>query len=112
MNRHLNFFRSFSQNLSKENIEDNLSRAFVICLKNDSLLLYEFLKSIFYENKQSSVFDNLFSDITDQDNCTIDLQVDTSDIQGEFSKVFAIGMSGRELDFSNFFSNTPKTNKK
>lgn len=112
MNRHLNFFRTFSQNLSAENIEDNLSRAFVICLENDTLLLHEFLRSVFNESKIESVFENLFSDITDKDNCSIDIQVETTNIQGEFSKVFAIAMSGLPVDFSNFFSYSTNPNKK
>lgn len=112
MNRHLNLFRTFSQNVSAENIEDNLSRAFVICLKNDSLLRYEFLRSIFYDSNQESVFENLFSDVSDKDNWTIDIQVDTTNIQGEFSKVFAIAMSGLPIDFSSFFNNSNNNGKK
>ncbi|QWX85033.1 hypothetical protein H0I23_05195 [Cellulophaga sp. HaHaR_3_176] len=112
MNRHLNFFRTFSQNLSLENIEDNLSRAFVICLKNDSLLLYEFLRSVFHENDQEHIFQNLYSDITEKDSWDIDIQVDTTNIQGEFSKVFAIAMSGLPVNLANFFSHSPNDNKK
>ncbi|WP_274475389.1 hypothetical protein [Mangrovimonas aestuarii] len=112
MNRHLNTFRFFSQNLSAENIEDNLSRAFVICLKNDPLLLYEFLKSVFKESSQEKIFDNLFADITDKDNWQIDIQVETTDVQGEFSKVFAIAMSGLPMGLAGFFNHSPNINKK
>lgn len=52
MNSHLNIFRPFSQNLSKENIEDNLSRAFVLWLLNNGLLFHKFLRTVFSGTNQ------------------------------------------------------------
>ena len=112
MNRHLNIFRPFSQNLSKENIEDNLSRAFVICLQNNSLLLYEFLRIIFKESKQEDLLNILLSDVAIADICTIDIQIETTDGNEEFTKVFAVAISGTELDMSTFFQNVENPDKK
>ena len=112
MNRHLNFFKAFSQNLSHENIEDNLSRALVICLQNNSLLFHEFLKTIFSETGQIAIYNSIFTDVTELDNLKMDLQVKTDDINSEeFRKVFAIAISGRALDMSGFYSNKANKNK-
>lgn len=102
MNRHLNIFRSFSENLSKENIEDNLSRALVLCLQNNSLLLHEFLRTIFTETGQNDLYVNVLSDITNRDIYNIDIQVETTEITDSFSKVFALSMSGVPLDMQDF----------
>ncbi|AYZ13723.1 hypothetical protein EGY05_18040 [Chryseobacterium arthrosphaerae] len=112
MNRHLNLFKAFSQNLSHENIEDNLSRALVICLQNNSLLFHEFLKKIFSETGQIAIYNSIFTDVTELDNLKMDLQVKTDDINSEeFRKVFAIAISGRTLDMSSFYSNKANKNK-
>ena len=102
MNRHLNLFKPFSQNLSKENIEDNLSRALVLCLQNNSLLFHEFLRTIFFETGQIQLYHNLLSDITAKDSYTVDIQVETTEIDGSFSKVFALTISGIPLEMKYF----------
>lgn len=112
MNRHLNIFRPFSQNLSKENIEDNLSRAFVLCLQNNSLLFHEFLRTIFSETNQQQVFDNVLMDSSEKDTYSIDIQVDTSQVNDQPTKVFALTMSGIPVDMTNFFTFKPDTEKK
>ena len=35
MDKHLNLFKFFNEKLSVEHIENNLSRALVLCLQND-----------------------------------------------------------------------------
>ncbi len=112
MNRHLNIFRPFSQKLTNENIEDNLSRAFVLCLQNNSLLFHEFLRTIFYETRQEMLFQNLLSDITDKDAYSIGIQVETTEINESFSKVFALTMCGVPLDMQDFIQTKPKQEKK
>jgi hypothetical protein len=112
MNRHLNLFKAFSQNLSHENIEDNLSRALVLCLQNNSLLLHEFFKIIFTETNQKSLYNAIFTDITELDNLKMDIQVTMNNINTEeFSKIFAIAISGISLNMSDFFTNKLNTNK-
>lgn len=112
MNRHLNIFRSFSQNLSKENIEDNSSRAFILSLKNNSLFLHEFLRTVFAESNQEDLFKNMFADVSQTDACTINIQVETTEVEKEFSKVFALAMSGKHLDMSGFHDYEPDSFKK
>lgn len=112
MDRHLNLFRAFSQNLSHENIEDNLSRALVLCLQNNSLLLHEFLKTVFAETNQKGLYSTIFTDITELDNLKMDIQVTMNNINTEeFSKIFAIAISGIPMDMSNFFTYKPNPTK-
>lgn len=102
MNTHLNIFKPFSHDFfNKDYIEKNLSRAFVLCLKNNSLLFHEFLRTIFTEAKQEVLFENLFLDITDEDAYSIDIEVDTASLQG-FTKVFALSMAEVPLDMNDF----------
>lgn len=111
-NRHLNIFRPFSQNLSKENIEDNLSRAFTLCLQHNNLLLHEFLRDVFNLAGLDQEFINTFSNVTELDSSAIDIQVETSGLNEEFSQVIAITMTGRELALNSFFIHKPAPNKK
>jgi len=98
--------------LSHENIEDNLSRALVLCLQNNTLLLHEFLKTIFSETNQKGLYGTIFTDITELDNLKMDIQVTMNNINTEeFSKIFAITISGIPLDMSNFFTYKPNPSK-
>jgi hypothetical protein len=112
MNKHLNVFKPFSQKLSNDNIEDNLSRALVLCLQNNSLLFHEFLRTVFSETGQDELFQNVLSDITDKDAYSIDIQVETTEINESFSKVFALSMSGIPLGMEGFLQIKPKQEKK
>jgi len=103
-NRHLNLFRPYSQELSKENIENNLNRAFVICLLNNYLLYYEFLRIIFEKANSTSTFKNLFASVTDISKSEIDIQVNLNEKSNEFSTIIAVSMSGKDLDITKFFS--------
>jgi len=112
MDRHLNLFKAFSQKQSDENIEDNLSRAFVLCLQNNSLLLHEFLKTIFVKTHQIGLYNAIFTDISELDSLKMDIQVIMNNVNSEdFNKIFAIAISGKELDMSDFFSFNSNPNK-
>lgn len=110
-NKHLNIFRPFSQELTKENIEDNLSRAFVLCLLNNHLLKYEFLRAIFDKVESTSTFENLFASVIDLSKSHIDIQVNLKEVDDEFSTIIAVSMTGRDLDVSDFFSYEENNNK-
>lgn len=47
MNKHLNFFNSYSKDERNYQLENDLTRALAICLQEDNLLLHEILKTIF-----------------------------------------------------------------
>jgi hypothetical protein len=78
MDRHLNLFRTFSQNEDKQHLEDNLSRALVLCLKNNALFYQSFLKTIL--NKTD--YDYLFSHYNDNDRIEIDIQRRATELDG------------------------------
>lgn len=102
MNHHLNIFRFFNENTEKISIENNLSRAFSICLTNNSFFLNEYIKAII----SNEDYNYLFSSISEDTKCLLDIQVDISTIEKEdFSKVYAVAMTADdELDMDDFFS--------
>lgn len=102
MNQHLNIFRFYNEAYSKEFIENNLSRAFAICLMNNSLFLNEYIKSIVI----SEDFEYLFNSIGENEQWFVDMQIDTvaMDMVG-YKKVYAVAMTtDKQLTMSDFFT--------
>ena len=97
MNKHLNIFNFFN-NHEQQYIEDNLSRAFAICLQNDNQLLDNVLKKI--------LPDNLYLDLFNTDDPNYYLQIDVQQsITGlsNFTNIIAVACSENEiLDFEKF----------
>ena len=102
MNQHLNLFRFFSELQSEEAIENNLSRAFCLCLLNNSFFFNEYVQSIV----TGSDYEYLFgTEIEGVDNAfSLDIQIDTGKIDVEsFRKVYAIALtSNKNIDMSDF----------
>ncbi|MBR5167703.1 MAG: hypothetical protein IKW86_06510 [Salinivirgaceae bacterium] len=92
MDKHLNLFRFFNDS-SNEFWEDNLSRAFAICLKNDatflSFILQKILDSEVYSRIVNSDYPNSYIDI--------DLQRKVNYLDN-YSYIYAIACSGIEID--------------
>lgn len=104
MNRHLNLFRAFSQEQSKENIEDNLSRALVLCLKDNTLFFHEFLKTIIASGPQGNDYDYLFANDSQDNRVDIDIQIDVTSLNdAEFKRIYAVAVTTEELDMLGFF---------
>ncbi|SDZ93005.1 hypothetical protein [Bizionia paragorgiae] len=102
MDRHLNIFRSFSQNQSKENIEDNISRAFVLCLQNSNVLFNDFIKDILSTEDYHYVFNN-FNENAD---VSIDIQVNLQKVDSAaYKNIYAVALTSEVLDMIDFFEN-------
>lgn len=100
MNRHLNLFRTFSQNESQQHLEDNLSRGLVLCLKNDILFYHEFLKRILSEDDYSY----LFGHYSEEKNLGLDIQVKSTTLgENEYRKIYALSLTSDKLDMKDFF---------
>lgn len=113
-NRHLNLFKFFSQNQSNENIEDNLSRALVLCLKNNTLLFHEFIQSILTQSKsgEENIYNYLFSNYNENENLVIDIQKDVVSLDdSDFKYVFAIAITSKNLEMLGFLNYKYKANK-
>ncbi len=102
MNQHLNIFRFHNESSDKEFIENNLSRAFAICLKNNNLFLNEYLKTVVTADD----FEYLFSTIGENEEYSIDLQIDTATLEKEnYRKIYAVAMTtDKSLNMFDFFS--------
>lgn len=101
-NHHLNLFRFFNESDQKQFIENNLSRAFAICLQNNSLLFSEFIKTLV----DVSEYESLFNIIDKDTQCLIDIQVDpSSSIELEsYTKVYAIALTSETIDMGDFLT--------
>jgi hypothetical protein len=91
MNRHLNIFNFFNGS-NADFLEDNLSRAFALCLKYDPIFLDKVLKSVLPETNYTDLFNTDYPDY----NINIDLQNRTSDLEN-FSRIIAVACSGKEI---------------
>lgn len=96
MDRHLNIFNFFNAN-NEDYLEDNLSRAFALCLKYDSVFLDKILQFVLSEDTYSTLFNTDYPDY----KIEIDLQNRVNELEG-FAKVVAVACSGKEiLNFEN-----------
>lgn len=100
MDRHLNIFRPFSHNQAKEHIEDNISRAFVLCLQNSQVLLHKFIKGVI----SSEDYDYLFNNFNPNANFFIDIQVNLLKVDSTaYKSIYAIALTSQELEMLGFF---------
>ncbi len=110
MNNHLNVFRFFNESTEKEFIENNLSRAFSLCLTSNSFFLNEYIRGIVTDEDYQYLFGSISSDT----KCLVDIQIDTANIESEnYKTVYAAAMtSDRKLDMEDFFKQTEYSGKK
>lgn len=88
MDRHLNIFNFFNSG-DIEYLENNLSRAFAICLRHDPQFLAEVLRAVVPERLVNEI---LASELTAE----IDLQVSVNKLRG-FSTIIGVACSGLEI---------------
>lgn len=93
-NAHLNLFRFFNDD-GKQYLENNLSRAFALCLRYDSLFLSQVLRHLLEEE----LFNNTFSiDFTNR-QVKVDLQRTVKELAG-YNRLIAVACSGDDLPIS------------
>ncbi len=102
MDRHLNFF-DFFNNHDYEYYENNLSRAFALCLKYDTVFLDNVLKQVLESDLYSSLFNTDYPDY----QINIDLQKRPTELEN-FSKIIAIACSATEIDISKIHELEPR----
>lgn len=106
MNRHLNIFRTYTKVNRDNQLENDLTRALAICLQESSVLLHTILRVIF--EKSEGTYESLFTDYSEKENIQIDIQQNVANIT-EFNKLFAVSLSGFQMDESLFFNQTHNT---
>ncbi len=92
MDKHLNLFRFFNGS-SYEFWEDNLSRAFAICLRYDATFLSFILRNILDDEIYSRTLNNEYLN----SYINIDLQQKVNNLEG-FTYIFGVACSGIEID--------------
>jgi hypothetical protein len=110
MNSHLNLFRFFNESTEKEFIENNLSRAFSLCLVNSSFFFNEYIQNVVTTEDYQYLFSSLSSDT----KRFVDIQIDTKIIEPEsYKTVYAVAMtSDCNLNMDDFLSQQEYASKK
>lgn len=103
MDRHLNIF-DFFNNKQLEYYEDNLSRAFAICLKYDTVFLNSILREVLNIKQYNLLFNTDFPDY----RIEIDLQVKPNELEG-ITEIIAVACSGIKIDFDKISQLSQKT---
>tara|TARA_R100000935_G_scaffold10692_1_gene21362 strand:+ start:18409 stop:19725 length:1317 start_codon:yes stop_codon:yes gene_type:complete len=101
MNSHLSYFKPYSKTERDYQLEDDLTRAFALCLKRDPLLLHEVLKYIMKDNLE--IYNRLFNQKKKDPDFEIDIQRRAKDVE-EFEVLFAVSLTGVRLDIDKFNS--------
>jgi hypothetical protein len=109
MSAHLNLFRFYNESPAVEFIENNLSRAFCLCLANDPIFFHEYIRNVTTEID----YHYLFSTLSKDTKYEIDLQVNTANIEREnFKTVYAVAMtSDKNLNIDDLFEQAECTDK-
>ncbi|MBX2907235.1 MAG: hypothetical protein KF744_14415 [Taibaiella sp.] len=99
MNNHLHLFNFYDESHEPRYLENNLTRALALCLKNEQVLLFAFLKEIL--NKDD--FNYLFYTHEVGASIDFDMQVETNNLLEDTRKLYAIGLT--DSQFSEDWSN-------
>ncbi|MFA8299697.1 MAG: hypothetical protein ACEPOV_06025 [Hyphomicrobiales bacterium] len=101
MSKHLNLFNPYTKYNDKDNqLENDLTRAFAICIQEDKLLLHEVLKAIL--GADSSYYNSLFDNYEDKNSIKIEIQKKVNNIES-FKHLFAVSLSEHEMDPKEFY---------
>ncbi len=93
MNNHLNIFKAYSKDNREYQLENDLTRAFAICLQEDNLFFHEVLKEII---RNTEYYNQFFGSYENDANIEIDIQKEADKIN-DFEHIFAISLSDNEM---------------
>lgn len=99
MNSHLNIFKTYTNETRRFQLENDLTRAFAICLQENTLFFNEVLKTIL-DTKDSL---ELFSDIYSRNEIAINIQKKSSEVT-DFEKIYAVSLSEHEMTEDHFWN--------
>jgi hypothetical protein len=100
MNSHLNVFKTYTKLNRVYQLENDLTRAFAICMQENSLFFHEVLQFIFFD---SNYFLEFFDDTNSKNKISISIQVDSDNIS-EFEKIYAISLSEWVMNDEHFWN--------
>lgn len=89
LNHHLHLFNFYSESHDTHFIENNVTRAFALCLKNNTVLLFAFLKEILSDDD----FKYLFYTYEQDAGIDFDMQVDTINLVDDTRRLYAVGLT-------------------
>jgi hypothetical protein len=101
MNSHLNIFKSYTKENRDYQLENDLTRAFAICLQEDNLFFHEILKFLF---NGSEHYNQLFEDLEGNAKISIEIQRSVKTL-GDFDHLYAVSLSENKMVEQDFWSN-------
>ncbi len=104
MNSHLNIFKAYAKDNREYQLENDLTRAFAICLQEDNLFFHEVLKEIIGK----AYYNQFFGSYENEANIEIDIQKGADKIN-DFEYIFAISLSDNEMSVDNFWEQKNET---
>lgn len=99
MNSHLNIFKTYTNENRRYQLENDLTRAFAICLQENTLFFNDVLKAILEPGDSTE----LFSDIYSNNDISINIQRKTSEIS-DFEKLYAVSLSEHIMTEEHFWN--------
>lgn len=99
-NSHLNLFKTYTKKNRERQLENDLTRALAVTLLENNLFLHEILKFILQKNQ--GYYNNTFDDFSGKNEIQIDIQKTVSEL-AEFEHLFAVSVTGSEMDTTTFF---------
>lgn len=104
MNSHLNIFKTYTKETRQFQLENDLTRAFAICIQENTLFFNDVLKAILDEKDSKA----LFSDIYSKNEINISIQKSSSSIS-DFEKIYAVSLSEHEMTEDHFWKQNHET---
>lgn len=102
-NKHLNLFRTYTKEDRNYQLENDLTRALAITMLENQLFLHEVLKVLLSQN--TGYYDTIFDDFSGKDSIQIDIQKNVS----EYEHLFAVSLSGHQMEVGSFFNQNNDT---
>lgn len=100
MNSNLNVFKTYSKENREYQLENDLTKAFAICMQEDALFFHEILRFIF---RDSNYFEEFFYDLDANNEINISIQKFSKDVV-EFDHIYAISLTGKEMSSDHFWN--------
>lgn len=106
MNKHLNIYQTYAKDDRERQLENDLTRAFAICLQESSLFCHEVLSTIL--NSETGSVEQVITDGFSQ--VEIAIQKKASSIGG-FEKLFAVSLSEAAINAESFWQQETHVDK-
>ena len=102
LNKHLKLFNFYATESDKNSkgYENNISRALAICLKNEAILLNEFLREVLNKRDYNEMFEKIFNNTETERGIEVNIQQKSSEIDCQY--VYGLTLTPEETSNEKF----------